>query len=414
MALHSISISNTSRSIDLISISRDSYRPRYWVTVWMTLKCGEFRETTIRKKLYAIEGLYQTASDQIRLDDVQFDTVMWRLNFPVIEKVLGAYRQIVFNASVQNGRDSSERWNTAYDFVMSVLEWSASDPDLSYNLTELQKKIIRLSKAYSRFHLPRGSKRFRLRALPSPVIEDIVEIVSPLSERNPFRTERGKWRNFVLIMLLLRLGLRRSEALLLPSNAVKSEHDIERGQVRYWVNVGYDVDLEEMDTRSERPSIKNDFSQRQLPLSADLAEIVAAYADNWRGRQEHGFLFSNSRGTPLSNRYTADIFKAVTRSLSDDARQALKDGMRSPSVTAHDLRHTCAVVRLTQFLATGHSMPSAMERLRVFFGWSPTSDMPRHYARAYFEGQLPRDIASDFNDHLHVLRASLRSSMVDE
>ncbi|WP_161632256.1 hypothetical protein [Aliihoeflea sp. 2WW] len=33
-------------------------------------------------------------------------------------------------------------------------------------------------------------------------------------------------------------------------------------------------------------------------------------------------------------------------------------------------------------------MQEAIEDLRVFYGWSKNSDMPQHYARAYFEGEL--------------------------
>ena len=74
-------------------------------------------------------------------------------------------------------------------------------------------------------------------------------------------------------------------------------------------------------------------------------------------------------------------------------------------MTAHDLRHTCAVYRLSRYLACGDTMDTAIDKLRVFFGWSKTSPMPRHYARAYFETAL----AEVWNDNYDTFVETLRS-----
>ena len=50
-------------------------------------------------------------------------------------------------------------------------------------------------------------------------------------------------------------------------------------------------------------------------------------------------------------------------------------------------------------------MDKAIEKLRVFFGWSKTSEMPRHYARAYFETEL----AEIWNEHYDAYVETLRS-----
>jgi hypothetical protein len=75
------------------------------------------------------------------------------------------------------------------------------------------------------------------------------------------------------------------------------------------------------------------------------------------------------------------------------------------SVSPHDLRHICAVVRLNQLLSTGVEMASALEQMRAFFGWSRDSDMPLRYARAVFEDRLASVWNTKFDDHVEVLRS---------
>ena len=91
-----------------------------------------------------------------------------------------------------------------------------------------------------------------------------------------------------------------------------------------------------------------------------------------------------------------NVFEIVTGHLSEPAKTALLSRGKE-FVTAHDLRHTCAVYRLSRYLARGDGLDTAIDKLRVFFGWSETSQMPRHYARAYFESGLA-DVWNDSYD----------------
>jgi hypothetical protein len=62
-------------------------------------------------------------------------------------------------------------------------------------------------------------------------------------------------------------------------------------------------------------------------------------------------------------------------------------------------------VRLNQLLTQGDSMDEALQKLRSFFGWSRTSDMPAYYARAVFEDRLSAVWNNVFDDRVAVLRA---------
>lgn len=76
-----------------------------------------------------------------------------------------------------------------------------------------------------------------VRALPSTVVQDLYEIFRPDSARNPFKTEALRWRNLVIFMLLLRLGLRRGEAALLCINSFKEDFNYDTGAMDYWLDV---------------------------------------------------------------------------------------------------------------------------------------------------------------------------------
>ncbi|MQX96120.1 hypothetical protein GHK03_07920 [Sinorhizobium medicae] len=77
----------------------------------------------------------------------------------------------------------------------------------------VEAKVLRLETLYRQL-VPKTPPP-PIRALPPLVIEDLYEIFKPDSPRNPFKTETLRWRNLLVFMLLLRLGLRRGEGALL-------------------------------------------------------------------------------------------------------------------------------------------------------------------------------------------------------
>ena len=107
---------------------------------------------------------------------------------------------------------------------------------------------------------------------------------------------------------------------------------------------------------------------------------------------------------PLAKSTLAFVFNVISEKLSENSIRLLKNNNKI-GVTAHDLRHTAAVVRLARYRASGHDLETAVGKLRVFFGWSKTSSMPQHYASAYFETTL----AEVWNDEFDCFVDTLRS-----
>jgi hypothetical protein len=95
----------------------------------------------------------------------------------------------------------------------------------------------------------------------------------------------------------------------------------------------------------------------------------------------------------------------LTAALSPKARAELHELTGATFIRAHALRHTCAVVRMKQLLATGNTEEHAMMHLRSFFGWAKTSVMPLHYAKLALDERLNETWNNKLDDRVEILRS---------
>ena len=162
--------------------------------------------------------------------------------------------------------------------------------------------------------------------------------------------------------------------------------------------------IQEDDPRYRVPSLKTELAERQIPIAADLVPIIDHYVDEHRGRRDTPFMFVSNQGKPLAANSVNIAFQTITGALSEEAKKSFEDYGRSPQITPHDLRHTCAVARLSEFINGGTGMKVALQNLRAFFGWTASSDMPTYYSQAYFEDRLRTEWRGKFNDRVGILR----------
>jgi len=166
-------------------------------------------------------------------------------------------------------------------------------------------------------------------------------------------------------------------------------------------------DAAKADPRALTPALKNANAIRQIPVTDRVAALIRDFSSrSRREKNDTGALFVSNRGRPLSKRMLESVMARADAALSQSARDLLIDqrGRNAAKFTAHDLRHTCAVTRLNALRSHGISEEEALSKLRVFFGWSHGSQMPRHYARAYWESALGHIWDDAFDDHLEALR----------
>lgn len=62
---------------------------------------------------------------------------------------------------------------------------------------------------------------------------------------------------------------------------------------------------------------------------------------------------------------------------------------------------------MTRYQQGGDDVDRAQEKLRVYFGWTKDSQMPRLYAKAYFETPLAAVWNEKFDQFIDALRESI-------
>ena len=373
--------------------------PRFWAAVWASFLPADLAPSTIGKKLSQLEAFYQHTDETLgtgRLDDA-----LAKIDVDTTCSALEAYFLTLRSRAVTPATE--ERWQAALQFVTETVQrLSRSSPTQEHH-DALSGRLMQIELLNAHLHVGIRRRPERIRSLPSEIVEALYEMLDPESSINPFRAGVSRWRVYTIFMLLLHQGLRRGELLSSPVDVIKSGFDQNRQQVRYWMTVRYN-EYQNEDPRYSKPSIKNAPSIRQIPVSKTTALLVQEYATNYRGKSDHSFLINSQKQSPLSTEGVTKLFQKITASLPKQLRKILIDHTGDDSISPHDLRHTCAVVRLNQLLSSGVEMTDALERMRAFFGWSRDSDMPLRYARAVFEDRLASVWNNTFDDRVEVLR----------
>lgn len=327
------------------------------------------------------------------------DSVVGQAGLGWLREELHAYFAALQNEASRTGRSPTKAWRHAVQFVSGICEFLVK--------SERHEDVREFAAAMKRLSHHLGGRRRRVqrpRGLPAGVVEDLYELTNPDSPRNPFRTEAHRWRNFVVFMLLLHVGLRRGELLCQALDAICEETDPRSGLQRFWINV-QENPYGDIDPRSDPPRLKNELAVRQVPVSSEIARIVETYVQNFRGRRKQAYLVYAQSSRPLAARSLGRMFQVLSRKLSPAARRELWNRRRPIRVTPHDLRHTCAAVRVHQLVGDDDSrLPMVLQQLRPFFGWEKDSEMPLLYARTYFEHRLASVWRADFDARVDVLR----------
>ncbi|CDM63118.1 MULTISPECIES: tyrosine-type recombinase/integrase [Rhizobium] len=371
--------------------------PRFWATIWIDVLKPTMESSTRRKHLTALDRLYEACNRQRGRDCL--DRLIAEADADGLENVLLGFLAQLRNEAIITGFDKASTWTSAVSFVIDMLRYTGNS--LGARAAEMEAKLLRLEVLYRQLAPnPEATEGPVVRALPSTVVQDLYEIFRPDSARNPFKTEALRWRNLVIFMLLLRLGLRRGEAALLCINSFKEDFNYDTGAMDYWLDV---EETHDGDPRYEQPSLKTAPSRRQLPLSKEFVELIPIFAQNFRGKANYPHLLISQKSKPLSLRSMNEIFEVASKALSPEARKSLsKQGLGS--VSCHDLRHTSAVVRMTRYRDKGLDLDTAQGNLREYFGWSEESNMPRLYAKAYFETTLAEVWDETFDTFVDALR----------
>lgn len=382
--------------------------PRYWAAVWSILFGSQLANSTHLQKLRYLDSLYEHADCLLGANSL--DNALGNADDNALAEILESWFVSIRNQPVVCPADEM-RWQAGLAFVTKTIEWISKSHSANERLQRIEQRLHRLTTLYDQLRVRRALRIESVRSLPANTVEALYAMLDPASPKNPFTREKTRWRVFVAFVLLLHQGLRRGEVLLLSADAVKSAFDANQQRTRYWINVRYSqYEATSDDPRYSKPSIKTMHSIRQVPVSDVTARLVQTYTENFRGQPAHSFLLNSQSDAPLSTETLTRVFAQISANFPSSVSKELSDRTGKSSVTPHDLRHTCAVVRLQQLLAQGDPMDEALQKLRTFFGWSKQSTMPSRYARAVFEDRLANVWNNSFDDRVSLLRALPRGT----
>jgi integrase len=373
--------------------------PRFWAAAWILMVGGSLASSTLKQRLANIEAFYVNTDSNRQTGAL--DDAMGAVDLAALEEMLEAFF-VTLTTVPDVGVTAEQRWRDSLAFVRDICERLTRTPNLSTRFEDLRLRLEHLNRLYGQLRTAKKSRSLMVRALPAAVMQALYDAVIPGAATNPFQNEASQWRAYAAFLLLLHQGLRRGEALLLPADFLKSEST--PSGIQYWLNVRTN-EYEDDDPRYSTPSIKTLSSIRQIPVSPATACALMTYLDNYRGKQNHSFFLSSAKDRPLSAEGLHYFFLRLTAALPPACRKLLCERTGMTSISAHDLRHTAAVVRLKQLLSRGDPMPEALQKLRSFFGWSANSPMPQLYAKAAFEERLQTVWSDEFDDRVAMLMA---------
>ena len=194
----------------------------------------------------------------------------------------------------------------------------------------------------------------------------LLEIIDPGSQENPWRSPDVRFRNYLLISILLRLGIRRGEALVIRTtdvNLQKNEVLIRRAPDN------------PDDPRRYLPNTKT--RDRILPLDEELAQLVRDYILKERRKikaaRRHTFLFTSTKGTPLSLAAVSAMFSTLRKRVS---------GLPA-NLTPHTLRHTWNDRFSEDMDRNKVREEDEIQQRNYLMGWSETSKTASIYTRRH-------------------------------
>jgi integrase len=252
--------------------------------IWLDILKGSLARSTRRSHLSAIDRLYEAAHRRHGSDCL--DRLLADADWDAIEDVLAGLLVRLRNEAALAAEDRSAAWVSALTFVRDIRRFNT--PSAGARMTDVENRLLRLDRLYGQLAPNSVRPPPPIRALPPVVIEDLYAIFDPVSTRNPFKSERLRWRNLLIFMLMLRLGLRRSETALLVANSIKDDVDPETGTIQTRLDVN---SAEDDGPRYIEPGIKTYGSRRQIPVPEEILLLHGRYSHNYPERQRYPHLF---------------------------------------------------------------------------------------------------------------------------
>lgn len=294
---------------------------------------------------------------------------------------------------------------TAYNrinLIAEYLEWIAEFFGVA-NTKDIAKMKARLIRhlPHVKFKMSNNSESFK--SLEQKDKTALLELVEPESKNNPWKDEGVKFRNKLIVHILMYVGCRKGELLSLKATDIDPS-------VRLLKIIKNPDD--KFDSR-KNPALAKTLN-RDIEINSELHELIQDYILKYRskikGSNKSPYLFlSHQRGIqsgkPLSIEAVDKIFIQISNALGFDC-------------FPHALRHTWNddfSEKVEEFLNSGDMSESQVEDLRSYLmGWKPDSGTARTYTKRYQQKKalklglyLQKKVRNDDKEIIDVLNMDL-------
>ncbi|NVE90670.1 site-specific integrase [Vreelandella titanicae] len=279
---------------------------------------------------------------------------------------------------------AKQRIEAVRDYLTFLYDKLGDQSTRDEAVDDVKRRINRKIKAASP-----GWKKTRIddmKGLSSTERSRLLEIMHPMSAENPFADDAIKFRNYIILLLGLDMGLRRSEMLLIKTSDIQWH-----SRQLSVVNLGD----ESLEPRTMAPQFKT--HERMLVMSDDLYEAISQYESIYRYRKshkgpsqarKHPFLLVAHRrneGKPMSIKALDGVFPRV-------GNVAPELAYIHPHILRHDAVYTMLESMREELnkLTPEDRTTQVQKTLTWMFGWSPESNMPGLYGAKFWKEEADK------------------------
>lgn len=343
-----------------LMINRDDGMPLFYPCVYTTILRGENKQdATLKKHVGAIKFLYDwclknridietrfkagefltlgeidslaqdsfTKANSLLSDFIPDDVAKPRKRTKV------AYLES-FRSKLKNNESltvNSDTAGTRLWYMRDYLHWLASKKISKTNMRHPDYRILvttrEMMKEYLAERIPEQSEQGDPKmGMEHRTEKRLLEVINPDSSENPWRDKRVRVRNRLYIYMLLLLGIRRSEALVIETGDINFSNNT--------VTIHRSPD-DKNDPRLHQPQTKT--LARRLSMSPELSYLCREYMMDYRCLDvpstvwDKDYLFVETKnGLPMTIATADAIFKTIRKKVPDLPKE----------ITPHIMRHT--------------------------------------------------------------------------
>lgn len=292
--------------------------PHYYSTLWTTsILRGNCSVNTIRNKLYAIRWLFEWESSSNRNIINEFrngfllnyeDMINLREHFRLSEKKADIKKLNFSNNLSKNEKSKNSKVispSHQYNRMTAIIEYLDFISSLfinkgTYTIKDIEKMITTFKNLRPKGRNIYSSKVFDNINIPDGLLDEFINVADYINPKNPFKSESIRKRNYLMFMLLRKLGIRRGELLSIKIDDL----NLTGNNPAIFIRRTHD---DPIDTRINQAVAKT--KERRLVISLEISNLIDEYIINYRNKipnaNRHPYLFVThrkgiSQGNPLS------------------------------------------------------------------------------------------------------------------